>query len=393
MKPRSDHVEHRTPVRVAIVSSVHRWNDTRIYVKQAQSLRDAGFQVTLVAVSAKGETRAFQAEGVIVHPLPRRRPLMRWLNWLAILRVLIRTRPALIHGHDPELFPLISLARIAGCRVVCDVHEDVAEQISHKEWIPRPLRRPLSALARFGQRSLPHLVDAVILAEDSYRRNFPPSQNIFVVRNFPLVPSVFKTDYVSTNLKLVYVGDVRIVRGVETYVRVTHSLVASGVPATLRVVGSFAIREEEEHIRQLIGRLGLNERVQLMGRQPPAALPSLICDCDVGLALLYPIGNYRESYPTKMFEYMGCGLPVVASDFELWANVLVPNDCGRVVDPLDVQRITEILSEYWRAPDVRRRQGTNGRRAVVDQYNWNVDLPTLLGVYEAITGAAMTVPQ
>ena len=48
----------------------------------------------------------------------------------------------------------------------------------------------------------------------------------------------------------------------------------------------------------------------------------VIARCHIGLALLKPIPNYYESYPTKLFEYMALGLPVITSNFLYTARLL-----------------------------------------------------------------------
>lgn len=369
------------PLRVAMVSSVHRWNDTRIFVKEAASLARAGYHVVLVGVANKRET--FKRDGLLVHTLRRRRRSLRWINWLSILHIVIAERAAVVHAHDPELFPLVILLKLSGRKAVCDVHEDFAQQVLNKEWIPSLLRGVLSKMIRWTDRWLPRAADAVILAEDSYRQNFPPRPNVRVVRNFPLLPDRFKLDYRTNVLRLIYVGDVRMVRGIGEYVRITHALVQMGVDVELNIVGSFADPEEEKQIKTLVQQLSLEDKVNLLGRRAPEELPALVSQCDIGLALLHPIGNYRESYPTKMFEYMAGGLPVVASRFALWESVLVGNNCGRVVDPLNVTEASEVLFEYWNSPELRELHGRNGRAAVVERYHWNLELPRLLEPYDA----------
>src|SRR6185437_15970740 len=105
----------------------------------------------------------------------------RWLTWVAILRQVIAARAAIVHVHDPELIPLALLLRLTGRRAICDIHENVSEQVLHKEWIPRWLRRPLSRALKVMQRALPSLADAVILAEDSYQRDYPRAANVSVL--------------------------------------------------------------------------------------------------------------------------------------------------------------------------------------------------------------------
>jgi glycosyltransferase involved in cell wall biosynthesis len=372
----------RSRVRVAVISSVHRWNDTRIFIKQAASLAANGFDVTLAAIGDQGAP--FEASGVRVVPLPRRRRMLRWITWCSILRIVLAQRAQVVHAHDPELIPLAVLLKLTGRHAICDIHENIAEQVLHKEWIPRFFRVPLSRLLKAAQRSLPRLVDAVILAEDSYVRDYPLRANVSVLRNFPLLPPGVKQEYPTEKFRLIYVGDVRGVRGIREYILMTHRLAERGVPVELRIVGSFADQAEEQRMRELVRQLGLEPRVTFAGRRPPEEIPALVRESDIGLALLHPIGNYRESYPTKMFEYMAAGIPVIASNFELWATVLVPNQCGKVVDPLDVDAAAAAALEYWTEPGLRERHGRNGRAAVMRQYHWGVEAPHLIGLYTAL---------
>jgi glycosyltransferase involved in cell wall biosynthesis len=372
-------------VRVAIVSSVHRWNDTRIFVKQAASLAANGYDVTLAAIGDL--PLPFDASGVHVVPLPRRRRALRWITWLSILRIVLAERAEVVHAHDPELIPLVLLLKLTGRKAVCDIHENVAEQVLHKEWIPRFCRVPLSRALKLAQRWLPRAADAVLLAEDSYVRDFPQVANVSVVRNFPLLRPHCKRDYRTHTLRMIYVGDVRRVRGIREYVAITDQLAKRGIPVELLIVGSFADPDEERQTKDLVQRLGLEKRVKFLGRRPPEDIPALVEKCDVGLALLHPIGNYRESYPTKMFEYMAAGVPVIASRFALWKSVLVGNDCGRVVDPLNVEEATWAVIDYWESRELRERHGRNGRSAVVGRYHWGVEVPRLLAVYATWTPA------
>ena len=375
-------VESTMRIRVAVVSSVHRWNDTRIFTRQAASLAANGYDVVLVGI---GERRAsFEVSGMSVVQLPRRPRLLRCLTWLSILRIVIWERVSVVHAHDPELIPLMLLLRLSGRKVLCDIHENVSEQVLYKEWIPRYLRVPLSWLLKRVQRALPRMANAVILAEDSYVRDFPAAANVSVIRNFPILPPGCKQDYRSDVFRLIYVGDVRRVRGIGEYIAIVDRLTKRGVPVELRVVGSFADPEEHGQIERLVSELGLEECVRFLGRRPPEEIPGLVEKCDVGLSLLHPIGNFRESYPTKMFEYMAAGVPALASKFPLWEKVLVGNDCGRVVDPRNVEEATDVLFDYWISQDLRERHGRNGRSAVARRYNWALEVPRLTAVYAAL---------
>jgi len=85
--------------------------------------------------------------------LPFPRIQCRYLRPLLIpLRFLRRLVPVLndvdiVHFHDIDLLPLMSMLCVVR-PVVYDVHENYAEEMLVREWIPRPLRRLCYLLVR-----------------------------------------------------------------------------------------------------------------------------------------------------------------------------------------------------------------------------------------------------
>jgi glycosyltransferase involved in cell wall biosynthesis len=100
-----------------------------------------------------------------------------------------------------------------------------------------------------------------------------------------------------------------------------------------------------------------------------------------GLVTLHPLVNYLDALPIKMFEYMSAGIPVIASDFVLWREIVQDGGCGLCVDPLKPNEIANAIDYLVTHPDEARRLGQNGRRAVVERYNWTVEEGKLLAFY------------
>ena len=83
---------------------------------------------------------------------------------------------------------------------------------------------------------------------------------------------------------------------------------------------------------------------------------------------------------------MAAGLPVVASNFPLWKEIVEGNECGLTVDPLDPKEIAHAIEYLINHPDETHRMGENGRRAVLEKYNWETEGKKLLAVYAGLLG-------
>ena len=81
---------------------------------------------------------------------------------------------------------------------------------------------------------------------------------------------------------------------------------------------------------------------------------------------------------------MSAGLPIVASNFPLWSEIIEGNGCGLCVDPLNSKAIGKAIQYLIDNPVQAERMGRNGRKAVEDKYNWPVEEKKLLNLYQGI---------
>ena len=88
-----------------------------------------------------------------------------------------------------------------------------------------------------------------------------------------------------------------------------------------------------------------------------------------GLVLLYSVISYREAFPIKMFKYMSVGIPVIASDFSLWKELVEETDCGICVDPHNSKEIAKVIRWVIEHPIEAKRMGDNRMKEVKERYN------------------------
>jgi glycosyltransferase involved in cell wall biosynthesis len=296
----------------------------------------------------------------------------------------LHLRADLYHFHDPELMPVgLLLKLITRKKIVYDVHEDYSTQTLSKEYMPRLLRKSIAQAIRMLEYLFSHCFDGIIAATDDILSNFSFHKRAISVKNFPMM-SLFtnikkkKSDHF---FRVVYAGIIAEIRGTSQIIRAMHHI-SSDRKAKLILCGRFSPRDYEWEIKKLKGY----EKVENYGWVEPHAVPELLSIADVGLVCLPPLPNYISSLPIKIFEYMAAGIPVIASDFPLWREIIDGAGCGLLVDPLDPKAISEAIIYIFEHPKEAEEMGKRGGKAIEEQYNWQNEEKKLLHLYERLLG-------
>jgi glycosyltransferase involved in cell wall biosynthesis len=360
---------------VVHVTTVHPRDDIRIFRKECVSLARAGYRVTQVVGDGLGPAVVDGVQIVDIGPRPAGRLARMRQQPRAALAAVLRAGPALVHFHDPELLPLgVTLAR-RGLPVIYDAHEDVPRQILTKQWIPAPLRRPLSwAFEAYENRQAARL-SAVCAATPHIAQRFAAVAPLSVnVSNFPFLAELAPpADPVPRERALCYVGGLMRTRGLLQMVQAVALL--PGVRLVL--CGRFEDAAFEAELRAQPGW----SQVEYLGQVGREAVRQVLARCSAGLVTLLPLPSYLDALPIKMFEYMSAELPVIASSFPLWRDIVERTGCGVCVDPTDPAAIAQAVRGYLDDPARVAQAGQAGRQAVLYTYHWPVAERELLALY------------
>jgi len=367
-------------VRVLHITTVHQPFDTRIFHKECKTLAKAGYEVVLIAPHDRDET----VDGVRIRAIPKpkgRRERMTRTAW-RVYRAALQEHAALYHFHDPELIPTGLLLKAHGKRVIYDVHEDVPRQALSKYWIPRPLRKFVAKLAELMELVGTRSFDGIVAATPTIAERFPAEKTV-IVQNFPMSDEIIPAELRLYEEKpfIAYIGGLSVTRGIREMVQAI-ALLPESLNAQLVLAGTFSPPELEAEVRQMSGW----KHVQFLGWQDRQGVAQLLRRAQIGLVTLHPIINYLDSYPVKLFECMAAGLPVIASNFPLWKEIVEGNECGLTVDPLNPTEIAQAIEYLLEHPELRQKMGENGRRAVLGKYNWEKEVKKLLALYEGLLG-------
>ena len=103
-----------------------------------------------------------------------------------------------------------------------------------------------------------------------------------------------------------------------------------------------------------------------------------------GLGLLFDVPKYRDKEPTKFFEYMAAGLPVLATRTPVWRDLVEGTGAGLCVNPDDLDEVVAAIRTLRDDPARARAMGEAGRRAVVERFGWDGQAANLLALYRRL---------
>lgn len=366
-----------------VISGYHR-NDARVFLRQCKSLHNHGFDVSIL--TNDGAADELQ-DGIRIFDCGK-----RWSRWRSLLGAkqqfldrAIEIDADIYQLHSPELLPLGVALKKAGKRIVYDAHEDMPRHIMEKEWLPHFTRKLISvsfekymmwALARFDDIVSPH---SHVVA------NFQEVLGKGVlIANFPLITEDWNFDqaeFVAREANLCYSGTVYSYSNQEEIVQALRAF----EDVQYRIAGHIGV----EHRDRLLAMPG-GENVQVLGRLSRPDLHRFYETSVIGLVIYdykLNLGDRLGSYGTnKIFEYMEAGLPFIATDYTLWKDIVDRYDCGVCVAPGRPDEIAEAIRFMLTDPDRAYRMGQNGRRAVLEEFNWGSEEKKYVSMFRRLGG-------
>lgn len=145
-------------------------------------------------------------------------------------------------------------------------------------------------------------------------------------RNVQIIPSGFDHDIFSANaepiprnelnisvndLLLIHVGGMARLRQLPELLLYFASLLATMPNAYLLFLGSGEVASE---LQKRSTELGINGHIRFVSNVPHTLVPRYIATANIGISHIPNIPAYRTSFPLKILEYLGCGIPVAATD-------------------------------------------------------------------------------
>jgi glycosyltransferase involved in cell wall biosynthesis len=355
-------------MKVCHITAFHPVFDTRIFHKECKSLSKAKFEVHLIVKTDKDET----VDNIYIHSIPNEKMIK--ISDI-IIKKAIEIDADIYHFHDYQLIPIGLKLKKLNKKVIYDVHEDYpSEMLSNTEW--NNLKRFIkSFLFKLYENGSAKKFDAIVAATPHIRdRFFKINPNTIDINNFPILDELFlPTKWEDRKNEICYIGGITKIRGIIEIVQALKE-----VDTTLHLAGPFLDEKLKEEVSSLEGW----QKVRYYGFVDRQKAKDILKQVKIGIVLFHPHPNHIYALPNKMFEYMSAGIPVIASYFPLWKEIIEKNECGICVDPLNIKEIANTIKYLLSSDNIAKKFGENARKLIETKYNWEIEEKKLINLYQ-----------
>lgn len=312
--------------RICMVTVDHPPDDDRIFHKEAQSLRKAGHEVSILCAAAPGgkvwsmggkvqlnqkDKLNFSLDKIPVHAVPGPKNISEKFQKKffrgGFIRRFIQTgkniKATVYHAHEPVSFYLAyQIAKPTSAKVIFDSHESWVGGTPKEKWIKKYYLKNLRFLITANTISRGHLLSLNPNLHSRVIYNYPQRE----VFNYPFNSRKFD------RIILAHEGILPFNRGLKDMIEALKQVAGKHPRTLLRIIGEVK-GEEKVFVDRKIDEYGLQNHIEITGWLPYKEVPRALQDCSIGLILKTPrpVNNLLGGPAIKLFNYFASGMAVI----------------------------------------------------------------------------------
>lgn len=345
-------------------------------IRWVNSLSEKGIEVILVSLKGEVDIIGKINENVKVIYLPFGTKLGYYLNVFALKKIISKEKPDLINAHYASGYG--TLGRLSGFnkKLLNVWGSDVYDFPNESKVKKRIIEKNLKSYTAIASTSY-------CMAEETKKYLEDKSKEIFITP-FGVDTKKFKNLNIEKNKNELVIGIVKTLTenyGIEYLIRAIKEL-----ENTLDIENYKKIRlviygkgELKNKLEALTKELQIEDKVIFKGYISNEDVPKALNEMDI-----FVVPSINESFGVAAVEAMACEIPVIASSVGGLKEVIVDKETGYLVPKKDHKEIAKYLKKLILDKNLRTSLGENGRKRVLENYNWDSNVEYMIKIYEEI---------
>ena len=349
-------------------------NDPRIR-REAEALRDEGIKVDIICMYKENQSKIEDLGGITAYRIfkySRQEKIIKYIVQSILFMVIaffklqvlsIKHKYQVIQAHNlPDYLIFIGIIqKLFGTKLIIDIHDPSVELFEEK-WHGKEkkvLLKILKLLEMFSLKVSDHIITVTETCKKNLVKRSNPEKKITLVLN-TADENIFKFNekrdfkIINKGAKLLYHGTIANRFGIHNAIKAIK-LVQKDIPGTvLDIYGSYENLYRRE-LDDLIQELDVGNLVNLNGIIRLDNIPDLIKMHDIGIVPHLDTKFNNLGLPTKAFEYVFCGIPVISTKFDELSDIL-DNTCITYVNSGTAEGFAAAIKKLCLDPVLRKSQ-------------------------------------
>ena len=198
-------------------------------------------------------------------------------------------------------------------------------------------------------------------------------ETIFI-NNYPYLSEFLNVEKKEPEYDICVIGSLTPERGITQLLEACKA-----VGAKIALAGEFSPAGYEAELREK----GLLDCAVYLGNCNRQQVVDIYSKTKIGASTILPVGQYPsiDNLPTKVYECMATGLPVIISDFNYPKSVMKDFEFGICVDCEDIDQLSSAIKLLMNNSELRTQMGEEGKRAITDVFNWEMEAEKIIQLY------------
>ena len=345
-------------------------------IRWVNSLSEKGIEVILVSLKGEVDIIGKINDNVKVIYLPFGTKLGYYLNVFALKKIISKEKPDLINVHYASGYG--TLGRLSGFNKKLlnvwgsDIYDFPNESKVKKRIIEKNLKNYIAIAST-----------SYCMAEETKKYLKNKSKEIFITP-FGVDTEKFKNLNIEKNKNELVIGIVKTLTenyGIEYLIRAIKELenildTENYKKIRLLIYGKGELKNKLEDLTK---ELQIEDKVIFKGYISNEDVPKALNGMDI-----FVVPSINESFGVAAVEAMACEIPVIASSVGGLKEVIVDEETGYLVPKKDYKEIAKYLKKLILDKNLRTSLGENGRKRVLENYDWNSNVGYMIKIYKEI---------